>query len=47
MIKEADAGALFRAPEHIASAHPDIRTCSEYSELKNLIQSSLRLPLAA
>lgn len=47
MIKEADAGALFRAPEHIASAHPEIRTCSEYCELKNLIQSSLRLPLAA
>ena len=47
MIQEADAGALFRAPEHIASAHPEIRTCSEYSELKNLIQSSLRLPLAA
>ncbi len=47
MIKEADAGALFRAPEHIASAHPEIRTCNEYSELKTLIQSSLRLPLAA
>lgn len=47
MIQEADAGALFRAPEHIASAHPEIRACSEYAELKTLIQSSLRLPLAA
>ena len=47
MIQEADAGALFRAPEHIAAAHPEIRTCSEYAELQELIQSSLRLPLAA
>jgi len=47
MIKEADAGALFRAPEHISSAHPDIKACSEYGELKDLIQSSLRLPVTA
>ena len=47
MIQEADAGALFRAPCHIANAHPHITSCEQYSELQGLIESWLLEPTAA
>lgn len=33
MIKTADTGALFRAPDSIRAAHPEVPACDTYAEL--------------
>jgi len=33
MIKTADTGALFRAPDSIRAAHPEVTACDTYAEL--------------
>lgn len=42
MIQASQAGFLFRAPEHIIQAHPDIPACTEYAELLTGITQVLR-----
>ncbi len=44
MIQTAHAGVLFRAPQHIIAAHPNIRICNEYDELQTFIHQDLLTP---
>ena len=39
MIREADGGALFRAPESIRAEHPEIPVCDSYSGLLRAVDS--------
>lgn len=39
MIREADAGALFRPPESIVTENPDLTVCSGYDELLAFLSS--------
>ncbi len=43
MIKTAELGVLFRAPETIQTAHPDIPTCTEYTQLQAILQNFTKL----
>lgn len=45
MIRAADSGALFKAPERIRIEASDLRCCTEYSELQSLIENELLRPL--
>ena len=42
MIKEADAGALFRAPENVKLEHPELACFADYSELLDAIEEFIR-----
>ncbi len=39
MLKEADAGILFRPPGNVKSEYPGFPVAEEYSELKNIIEA--------
>ena len=39
MIKEADAGALFRAPENVRQEHPEIACLTGYDELLEAVEA--------
>lgn len=41
MIRAADSGSLFRAPERIRSEATDLRCCMEYADLQTLIEQEL------
>ncbi len=41
MIRASKAGFLFRAPERIREANPDVRAIEEYDELYNAIMEAL------
>ena len=41
MIREADAGFLFRAPEHIIAQNASVPSFTEYAELSDAIRSAL------
>ncbi len=42
MIREADAGCLFRAPENILAENPDLKLCNDYSEFLSVIKENLK-----
>ena len=42
MIRAGKAGFLFRSPETIRSANPDIPSCEEYDELLRLIKDAMK-----
>ena len=42
MIRSSKAGFLFRAPEKIRVANPDVRAIEEYDELYNAIMEVIR-----
>ena len=42
MIRASKAGFLFRAPENIKAANPDIPSCETYGELMALIRGAMR-----
>ncbi len=42
MIKEADAGALFRAPENVKLEHPELACFADYSKLLEAIEEFTR-----
>lgn len=42
MIRQSKAGFLFRSPETIRSANPDIPSCEEYDELLRLIKDAMK-----
>lgn len=42
MIREADAGCLFRAPENILAENPDLKLCNEYCEFLSVIKENLK-----
>lgn len=41
MLKEADAGMLFRPPQNVIEEFPQFPVTTEYSELKKLIENEL------
>ncbi|MGP1590095.1 MAG: bifunctional phosphoserine phosphatase/homoserine phosphotransferase ThrH [Oribacterium sp.] len=41
MIQESRAGFLFRSPEHIRTAHPEIPACEDFPELLALFRTAL------
>ncbi len=41
MIKQSQAGFLFRAPEHIIKDNPDVPAFTEYSELLNAVKAQV------
>ena len=41
MIRASKAGFLFRAPEKIKAANPDVRALDEYDELYDAIMEAL------
>jgi phosphoserine/homoserine phosphotransferase len=38
MLKEADKGILFRPPEKVIQDYPELPVCTEYSELKTIME---------
>ena len=42
MIRDSKAGFLFRAPEKIKAANPDVRALEEYNELYDAIMEALK-----
>lgn len=42
MLKAADKGVLFNPPENVEEEFPDLDVCRSYSELKAIIQRSLK-----
>ncbi len=41
MIKQSQAGFLFRAPEHIIKDNPDVKAFTEYSQLLDAIKKTI------
>ncbi len=42
MIKTADSGALFRAPENILEEYPELPLCTTYDEFYNVIEAFVK-----
>ena len=41
MLREADLGIFFQAPDHIKEEYPDLLTASSHDELKSILESNL------
>ncbi len=41
MLKTADLGIFFQAPDHIKEEYPDLLTASSHDELKSILKSNL------
>ena len=41
MLKEADLGIFFQAPDHIKEEYPDLLTASSHDELKSILERNL------
>ena len=41
MLRKADLGIFFQAPDHIKEEYPDLLTASSHDELKSILESNL------